>query len=210
MIAIRDRKGRLWTARLTVGAAKRMRDLAGLDVMELATDEDAERHLDGAPALAVDALFAWLLPECGRLGVTDRKFGRRFRGVPLRTVNDAIRSGVREFFRVPGPPPKRSAGSGRARTPAELWQEAERMAGLAGVDADTKTFGELVAASEGRRRHDWPRTALVLAQLRGLCGKRADAAALDPTGVLSEAGGGGRMEIRPDNLGVVAAIFGVG
>jgi hypothetical protein len=207
VIAIRDRKGRLWVGRLTLGSARRVRDLAGLDVMALVTDGgETDARLSRELGLAVDALFALFLPECAGDRMTAYRFGKRFRGVRSKAIADAIREEVGDFFRVPGPPAPKG-GSGRTATAAELWQDAERMAGLVGADPDRSTFGELVAACEGRRRHDWAQTATVLSYLSGLCGKAVSPASLDPTGGLAEASRSKGMAVTGDNLAVAALML---
>lgn len=203
MIALRDRKGRLWSARLTLGTASRLRDLVGLDVMAVAAGEGrAESQLMRSPSLGINALYVLCATHCDRLGGTDRWFGKQFRGVNPRAIAGVIRSEVAAFFRVPGP--AAPSGGGRRMTADELWRESYRLAGIAGVVPDDVTFGELVLLAEGRRRHDWPRTATVLSFIAGSAGKRIDAAKLDPTGTIAESAAANRMKVTGDNLSLVA------
>lgn len=219
MIAFRDRKGRLWTARLDVAAAVRMRDLAGVDVMGLALGGQSE-----AVKLAADAerlangLFALCLPSCEARGVSDREFGRclrnRFWGhvIAPMALAEMIFEGVRDFFEVPRLSPGKPKGGGNAKVDAEdLWGDLWHMAAIAGVaDPGPRTFGELIALADGRRKHDWAQTATVLAMLhntrafgRGLAKQPAD---YDPTGALG-AGKRNELKVNRSTLHSVAAIF---
>lgn len=162
MLAIRDRKGVLWIARLDFDAALVLRDLGGIDVMGMATDADSHRRLC-KPGRSADAIYLLCKTEADRRGLSSFQFGRRFRGLQ-NELSAAWGAEVEEFFRVPGPPPE-GGGSPCDYTAAERWQEAYRLAGEAGVDPGRRTFGELVAMAEGARRAEWIRTAFLRAAL---------------------------------------------
>jgi len=209
MIAFRDRKGMAWSRRIDIDAAVRIRDLADLDVMALVTDEATSARIAGdeqdASADIVDALFALFLPDAERLGVTDRQFGKRLRGVKADELRTMFFEGVASFFRMPGPEPKQHGQ--RIVTAAELWQDVYRLAGEAGVAPGPHTYGELAAMADGRRKLEWAQTAALRADVINNNGFRRGAPVhpkeLDPTGGLKDAdAGGGGVELTPDENGI--------
>lgn len=206
MIVLRDRRGRVWARRLDVSAAIRMREIAGLDVMAIATGE-GEAIEDVASV--VNALYAVMLPDLGRL--TPWRFGRRLRAMPAVELRQVLGEAVGEFFAMPGPERKPEAG-GRDYTAPELWREVCRMAGAVGVDPGPLTFGELAVMAEGLRRDKWSRNATLRAAIINSnpfrSGSAVNPAELDPTGALKEAGGGSAArELKPENLASFAAMF---
>lgn len=217
MIAFRDRTGRLWTGRLDVGAAIRMRDLAGVDVMELITDQNAADAFGANPSRLADAAFALVLPQCEQRGVDDRAFGdalwwrwwqiwnwRRNRVAPseLATV---LFDGIGQFFAIPDLSPGEPKGSPPSDKPtaAMLWGLVWRHAAVSGVDAHHYTFGELVALSDAKRKHDWGQTACLRSTIHNAnISKKSDAktpAYFDPTGGLG-AGGEQKLALTRENF----------
>ncbi|QDT39724.1 hypothetical protein [Stratiformator vulcanicus] len=209
---LRDRRGRLWSHRLDVAAAVRMRDLAGVDVMQLGLTQS----LPGSRAALVDAAYALLLPEAQRHSVSDREFGRLLRGrlwgwtVSPSDLADELLAELAAFFASPKLSPGEPKGDvERELTAADLWGDIYALAGLVGVDPGPLTYGELVALADSRRKHDWARTAELMALTFNLQvdrEHRKPAAAFDPTGGLG-AESTGSIEITADNLFDVAAIF---
>jgi hypothetical protein len=216
VIALRDRKGRLWTGRLDVDAALRMRDLAGTDVMALALDKDAVLALLGDHSRLADVAFAFFLPQCHARGVDDLAFARGLRGwfgwwyIRPEDLAEIILTAVNEFARVPelSPgKPKEAGGASQPLTADRLWGFVWQVAGF-GVDVGPRTLGELVAIADGRRKHDWAQTAGVMSYVAGLGGAKVTAADLDPTGGL---GAEGKQELAvrgKDGIRALARIFG--
>ena len=219
MIAFRDRKRRLWTARLDVAAAVRMRDLAGVDVMALALGgQDEAVKLASDPPRLTNALFALCLPSCEARGVSDRDFGRSLRGrfwgywLSPNDVTEMVFEGVREFFDVPELSPGKPKGKrGGKATAADLWGDLWRLAAIVGVDPDRRTFGELIALADGRQKFEWSRTACVLAMLHNTRafggGKARQPAEFDPTGGLGTASSKTEMKVDKTTLRDVALIY---
>jgi hypothetical protein len=208
VIAFADRRRTTWTRRIDVDGAVRMRDLAGVDVMTIVTDEATSARLAGdekdAQADIVDALFALFLPDAARLGVTDRQFGKRLRGVKADELRAMFFEGLAAFFRMPGPEP---VGTGtREVTSADLWSDVYRLAGEASVAPGPHTYGELAALADGRRKLEWSQTAALRADVINANPFRRGTAVrpqeLDPTGGLQDAGNGGGIELTPDENGL--------
>lgn len=219
MIAFRDRKRRLWTARLDVAAAVRMRDLAGVDVMALAlgSQEEAVKLASDPPRLA-NALFALCLPLCEARGISDREFGRSLRGrfwghwLAPAALAEMVFEAVRDFFEVPELSPGKPKGKrGGKATAAGLWGDLWRLASIVGADPDRRTFGELIALADGRQKFEWGRTACVLAMLYNTRafggGKAKQPAEFDPTGGLGTAASKSELKVDKTTLRDVALIF---
>lgn len=179
MLAIRDRKGRTWCARLTFDAALVLRDLGGIDVMAMGADGDSERRLT-KPGRAADAIYLLCKQEADALRLSSWRFGKRFVGLH-EELTRAWRDEMVEFFRRPGPQPK--GDGGQSWTAAELWREAYWNAGEAGVDPGPYTWGELATLAEGNRRAEWIRLAFLRAALGDGKTKLED---LDITGAIRD------------------------
>ena len=196
MIAFHDRKGRLWCGRLDVAAALRMRDLAGTDVMELAINRDAVLEMAANPSQLANAAFALFLPQCERRGITDREFGKSLRGrmwgwwaSPV-LIAEMLVEEIGAFFDVPDLlPAKVKEGRSQRLTANDMWGKVYQFAAIAGVSPDDRTFGELLALADARRKHDWAQTACVLATIQNFAGMgrrtAISPADLDPTGGLA-------------------------
>lgn len=222
MIAFRDRTGRLWTGRLDVSAAIRMRDLAGVDVMELALDPDAATTLGAEPSRLVDAAFAILLPSCEQRGVSDRQFGKALRGrLWGRAVNpgqlaEQIFDAIRMFFEIPELSPGKPKGGKEPSEPLTaslVWGLVWRHAAVACVDPGPRTFGELVALCDAKRKHDWAQTASLISKIHNVnCYKRSDLKSpgeCDPTGGLGAVSHGQKLPLTRENfLSAVSLLMG--
>lgn len=192
---------------MDVAAAVRMRDIAGLDVMSVATGEgEAVNDITSV----VNALYAVMLPDMGRM--TPWRFGRRLRSIPAAELRVMLAEAIEGFFAAPGPD-REEESSGREYTAAELWREVWRMAGTVMINPDDRTFGELAVMVDGQRRRDWPMNAVLRATIANSnaagSGRAVDPAELDPSGMLKEAcaGSSGARELTPDGLRSFAAMF---
>jgi hypothetical protein len=92
-----DSAGRTWTLAVTVGVVKRVRDLAGVDLIEAATGDLWERLLED-PVLLVDTLYALVKPEADAGGVSDEEFGRALVGDALDGALAALEEELLAFF----------------------------------------------------------------------------------------------------------------
>lgn len=209
MILFRARWGRTWTARLDVDAAVRVLALADVDVMAAAVDP-ATRDRLAAPSAESSAdlaaaVYAIFQPQADRLGVSPRRFGRQLRAVTDAELRELFFDEVAAFFWMPGPEPKAENGDEPDPSPAELWQLLYRSAGELGVPVGQHTFGEIAVMADGRRRVEWPRNALLRADVQNTAPGRdpVDPVELDPSGALAEAREKNPRKgiaITPDNL----------
>jgi hypothetical protein len=217
LIAFRDRKGRLWTGRLDVDAALRMRDLAGTDVMALAIDSSAGAAME--PPRLADAVYALLLPQAAFYGVTDREFGKCLRGrlwgwyLTPRDLAEMLFAEVSAFFAVPELAPGHAGKPMRNPTPEGLWGTLWQVAATAEVEPGPRTFGELIALADARRKNAWAHTASLLAWIENHAGmgsrRRVSPADRDPTGGMGKAN---RNELKikgKDGVRSLALVFGL-
>jgi hypothetical protein len=214
LIAFRDRKGRLWTGRLDVDAALRMRDLAGTDVMELRINPAARADL--TPESVCNALYALLLPSAEARGISDHAFGRSVRGrfwgwyQTPRDLGEMFFTEADAFFDVAELAPG-NEGKALANPTAEmLWGLLWQVAASAGVEPGPRTFGELIALADAHRKNAWSHTASLLAWIEnhaGMGGRRhVSPAERDPTGAMGRPQGA-KLEVTPQNFSLVASLF---
>jgi hypothetical protein len=92
-----DAGGRTWTLTVTVSAVKRVRDLAGVDLIGAATG-DLWARLFEDPVLLVDALYALVKPEADGQNISDEDFGRALVGDALDGALGALEEELLAFF----------------------------------------------------------------------------------------------------------------
>ncbi len=85
----RDNAGRTWAVSVDVAAIKRVRALAGFDLLSV-MDGKAVDRLIADPVLLCDVLCAVCRPEAERLGVTDEDFGRAMAGDAIDHATQAL------------------------------------------------------------------------------------------------------------------------
>jgi hypothetical protein len=89
MQTFRDNAGRTWAVSVDVAAIKRVRALAGFDLLSV-MDGKAVDRLIADPVLLCDVLCALCRPEAERLGVTDEDFGRAMAGDAIDHATQAL------------------------------------------------------------------------------------------------------------------------
>ncbi len=92
-----DSQGRTWSVVINVGAIKRVRDLLGVDLLDVANGELLSRLADDA-CLLVDVIFGLCQPEAVAKGVTDEDFGRGMVGGALDEAASALMKELLVFF----------------------------------------------------------------------------------------------------------------
>jgi hypothetical protein len=97
MRTFKDNAGRTWTISLTVAAVKRVRDLARLDLLDLANGRVIER-LVADPVALCDALYAACKPQADAEGVTDEQFGEAMAGDAIEHASKALVEELVQFF----------------------------------------------------------------------------------------------------------------
>jgi len=92
-----DSQGRMWNVTVNVGAIKRVRDLLGVDLLDVANGDLLSRLADD-PCLLVDVLFVLCKPEADAKGVGDEDFGRGMVGGVLDEASAALIKELLDFF----------------------------------------------------------------------------------------------------------------
>jgi hypothetical protein len=100
MHAFSDTTGRQWDLSLTIGAAKRVKGLLNVDLLDLAGGNPpliTRLHTDAM--LLVDVIFALLKPQADAAGITAEQFGEALGGDAAWNAYQAFAAELEDFFR---------------------------------------------------------------------------------------------------------------
>jgi hypothetical protein len=103
-----DNAGRSWTVEINVAALKRVKGLAGVDLLEVLDGTLIERLIRD-PVLLCDVLYAACKPEADRVGVSDEEFGRAMAADAIEHATEALLDEIVSFC----PSPRDRAALGR-------------------------------------------------------------------------------------------------
>ena len=92
-----DNTGRTWTLVISVDAIKRVRALAGVNLMEAVEGNLIER-LVADPVLLCDVIYAVAKPEADANQVSDEAFGRSMAGDAIEHATTALLEELVDFF----------------------------------------------------------------------------------------------------------------
>ena len=99
MKAFTDSQGRSWNVVVNVSAVKRVRDLARVDLLDVANGDLLSRLADD-PCLLVDVLYVLCKPDADTKGITDEDFGRSMVGGVLDAASSALIGELLDFFPI--------------------------------------------------------------------------------------------------------------
>lgn len=112
-----DNAGRSWTVAITIGSAKRVRDLAGVDLLDLqAGDPPLLARLGFDIALVCDVVYAVVQPQAEEREVSDREFGEALGGGAALAAQMALCEDLADFFRGLGRTDQATALEAQGRT----------------------------------------------------------------------------------------------
>jgi len=97
MRAFTDNAGRSWSIALTVAAIKRVRDLAKVDLLDLADGRIFEK-LVADPVTLCDVLYAVCKPQADLTQVSDIEFGEAMAGDAIEHASKALIEELIQFF----------------------------------------------------------------------------------------------------------------
>jgi len=100
MHSFTDTAGRTWELALTIGAAKRVKGLLAVDLLDLSGGSPpliTRLHTDAM--LLVDVIWAILKPAAAAAGVTDEQFGEALGGDAAWAAYQAFAAELEDFFR---------------------------------------------------------------------------------------------------------------
>jgi len=98
-----DSAGRTWTLALTIDAAKRVKSLLDVNLLELeAGDPPLLTRLGTDVILLCDVIFALLKPQADAAGVSDEQFAAAMGGDAILAAQTAFYGELVDFFRKLG------------------------------------------------------------------------------------------------------------
>ncbi len=95
-----DAAGRVWVVDVNVATIKRVRSLAGVNLLEVVEGDLIER-LSGDPVLLADVLYAVCQPQAARDNVSDEQFGEGLAGDVISLATTAMLDSLVAFFPEP-------------------------------------------------------------------------------------------------------------
>lgn len=157
-----DTNGRTWSVALNIAAVKRVRDLAGVDLLapagQAAGADDAGEtvitRLAGDPVLLCDVVYAVCKPEADAADIRDEDFGRAMAGDAIDAATRALLEELADFFpnrrdrdRARRILTKMDALMDRAQDLLDAQTSDEKLE--AEIDAAVATLGETLGSSPG-------------------------------------------------------------
>lgn len=98
-----DNAGRTWTISLTIDAAKRVKSLLGVNLLELESgDPPLLTRLGTDVILLCDVIFALVKPQADAAGVSDQEFAAALGGDVVLAAQSAFYEELVDFFRKLG------------------------------------------------------------------------------------------------------------
>lgn len=110
MHTFKDNQGREWTVEITVAAIKRVRGLAGVDLMEVLEGSNGLiEKLVRDPVLLCDVIYAACKPQADERQISDEAFGASMAGDAIEHATAALLEELVDFC----PSPRDRANLGR-------------------------------------------------------------------------------------------------
>jgi hypothetical protein len=110
MHTFKDNQGREWTVEITVAAIKRVRGLAGVDLMEVLEGSNGLiERLVRDPVLLCDVIYAACKPQADERQISDEAFGASMAGDAIEHATAALLEELVDFC----PSPRDRANLGR-------------------------------------------------------------------------------------------------
>lgn len=108
MKVFKDNAGREWQVEVNIAALKRVKSLAGVDLLGVLDGTLIERLIRG-PVLLCDVVYAVCKPQADERSVTDEDFGRAMAGDAIEHATEALLEELVSFC----PSPRDRANLGR-------------------------------------------------------------------------------------------------
>jgi len=148
-----DTAGRTWTIALTIDAAKRVKGLLDVNLLELESgDPPLLTRLGSDVILLCDVIFALVKPQADQQGVTDEQFGAALGGEAILGAQTALYEELVHFFR----------GLGRNDL-AKAVEAQRRMIDLAVSRIETRIdkldLEAAIESTRGESSTNWPASA---------------------------------------------------
>ena len=98
MAKFTDNAGREWIITVNVGSVRRVRDLAGVNLLDIADGGKVIGDLLSDPCRLVDTVYAICKPQADVLNVSDEMFGESLVGDSIDRATQALFEGIADFF----------------------------------------------------------------------------------------------------------------
>ena len=95
-----DNAGRSWAVDINVNTLKRVKSLAGVDLLEVLDGTLVDKFIRD-PVLLCDVIYVVCKPEADLRGVNDEEFGRSMAGDAIEHATEALLDDVVNFFPNP-------------------------------------------------------------------------------------------------------------
>jgi hypothetical protein len=143
MRTFRDSAGRAWAVDLTIGAARRVRTLLGVDLLALTdgTPRLIDRLIEDL-GLQIDVIYAIVKPQADAAGIIDEQWGQSLGGEAAAAAIGVFWEELVDFFH-----PLRPAMEQLARAARHLARAREELAAEIGRRILTGTGGEASGSS---------------------------------------------------------------
>lgn len=99
MQIFKDRQGREWTVELTLGSVRRIKNLVGVDLLDIANEKIFE-GLANDPEQLVNVVFAACKPQAEKNNVTDIDFGEAMAGDTIAAATGALLEELVNFIQA--------------------------------------------------------------------------------------------------------------
>jgi len=145
-----DTSGREWTIALTIDAAKRVRDLLSVNLLQLEAGEPPLLTRLGTDVILLcDVIFALVKPQADAASMTDEEFGAALGGEAILAAQTAFYEELVLFFRSLG-----------RRDLAKAVEAQQRMIDLAVAGIETRIedldLEQAVETTLGESLPNWP------------------------------------------------------
>jgi hypothetical protein len=97
MKTFNDKAGRTWAVQINVDAIKRVRDLAGVNLLEVVEGKLLERLISD-PILLCDVIYSLCKPETDTRNISDMDFGKAMGGDAIDGATTALLEELVDFF----------------------------------------------------------------------------------------------------------------
>ncbi|MGI6273729.1 MAG: hypothetical protein ACOYLD_15425 [Anaerohalosphaeraceae bacterium] len=136
MRSFTDSTGRTWTINLTIDAAKRVRDLLGINLLEPeAGDPPLLTRLGTDEILLCDVIYCLIKPQADQQAITDEQFGQALGGEAILAAQKAFYEELIDFFQKRGRSDRARAVATQARMIEAAAAAVERQIQAIDVDA---------------------------------------------------------------------------
>jgi hypothetical protein len=124
-----DAKGQTWGLSVHVGSIHRVRDLVGVNLLEVVEGKLLER-LASDPETLVNVIYALCKPEADKQNISDVQFGESLVGDAIDGATKALYEALTDFF-----PSRQRQLMAKALAKTNQWQDRALAKGLEMLDS---------------------------------------------------------------------------